>query len=118
MRISGKELDKKKQIYVSLQDIFGIGETSAKKICGTCHIDFNIKTSNITDEQSLSIQQEIEKHYMVENDLRNQLSKTLRLAEDIKLYRATRKRLGLPSNGQRTKSNCRTSRKMFGRRHK
>ncbi len=98
-RISGVDLPREKRIEISLQYIYGIGKTSAKKICGT---------KDLTDDEVRRIREAIEAAFKVEGDLRRETSMNIKRLMDLGCYRGLRHRKGLPVRGQRTHTNART----------
>ena len=109
VRILGVNIPDKKVIYVSLTEIFGIGVSTAKKICGKLKIDFNRKTNTLSDEELSNLRNEISK-YKIEGDLRQYISKRIAELKEIRCYRGERHKKCLPVRGQRTRSNSRTRR--------
>ena len=106
-RIVGVDIPNNKRVVISLQYIYGIGETTAKKILAATNIDENIRVKDLTEEQLGAIRQEITK-YRVEGDARRQVALNIKRLNEIGCYRGIRHRRGLPVRGQRTKTNART----------
>ena len=96
-----------KRVVVSITYIYGIGRTTAQKICKAAKVDENIRVKNLTEEQLSAIRQEISK-YHVEGDLRREVALNIKRLTEIGCYRGMRHRKGLPVNGQRTRTNART----------
>ena len=107
-RIAGIDLPKNKKIYISLTYIFGIGNSQSKKILDSIKIDKNLITHKLTEEQVLSIRNEISNNYLVEGALRSNVGRNIKRLIDIGTYRGFRHKKGLPVNGQNTKNNART----------
>ena len=107
-RISGIDLPRNKTIIISLSYIYGIGNIQSKKILESVGIDPKIKTNDLSEEQILSIRNEIAKNYLVEGELRSQVGRNIKRLIDIGTYRGARHKNGLPVNGQNTKNNART----------
>ena len=107
-RISGVDLPRNKSIVVSLSYIFGIGQFQSRKILDAIGIDYTIKTGDLSEEQILSIRNEIDDHYTVEGELRSQVGRNIKRLIDVGTYRGSRHKNGLPVNGQNTKNNART----------
>ena len=107
-RISGIDLPRNKTIIISLSYIYGIGNVQSKKILESVGIDPKIKTNDLSEEQILSIRNEIAKNYLVEGELRSQVGRNIKRLIDIGTYRGARHKNGLPVNGQNTKNNART----------
>ncbi|MGI6735150.1 MAG: 30S ribosomal protein S13 [Tenericutes bacterium ADurb.Bin239] len=106
-RIVGVDIPNDKRVVVSLQYIYGIGPTTAKKILAAVKIDENIRVKDLTEEELGAIRQEITK-YRVEGDARRQVALNIKRLNEIGSYRGMRHRRGLPVRGQRTKTNART----------
>ena len=106
-RIVGVDIPNDKRVVVSITYIYGIGNTTAKKICKAANVDEDIRVKNLTEEQLSAIRQEIAK-YKVEGDLRREVALNIKRLTEIGCYRAMRHRKGLPVNGQRTRTNART----------
>ena len=106
-RIVGVDIPNDKRVVVSITYIYGIGNTTAKKICKAANVDEDIRVKNLTEEQLSAIRQEIAK-YKVERDLRREVALNIKRLTEIGCYRGMRHRKGLPVNGQRTRTNART----------
>jgi small subunit ribosomal protein S13 len=106
-RISGIDLPKNKRVEIALTSIFGIGLKSAQDICKEAKVDVNTKIRDLSENEVLRIR-DIVSRYLVEGDLRRQLSQNVRRLQDIGSYRGIRHRKRLPVRGQRTHTNART----------
>ena len=107
-RISGVDLPRDKRIEIGLTYIFGIGRTSATKICAETGIDPSKRVKDLTDEEEALLRECIDKNYMVEGDLRRNVAMDVKNLMEINCYRGSRHRKGLPVRGQRSKTNART----------
>ena len=107
-RIAGVDLPPEKRIEIALQYIYGIGSTSAQKICATAGIDPTTRTKDLTDDEARKLREIIEADYKVEGDLRREVSMNIKRLMDLGCYRGLRHRKGLPVRGQRTHTNART----------
>ncbi|MCF7936234.1 MAG: 30S ribosomal protein S13 [Synergistales bacterium] len=107
-RISGVDIPREKRIEVALTYIFGIGPSSAGRILEATGIDPSTRTKDLTDQEAQSLRTEIENNYMVEGDLRRDITGNIKRLIEIGCYRGQRHRHGLPVRGQRTKTNART----------
>ena len=107
-RIAGVDLPREKRIEVSLQYIYGIGRTTAQKICEAAKVDVVTRTKDLTDDEVRRIRETIEASYKVEGDLRREVSLNIKRLMDLGCYRGLRHRKGLPVRGQRTHTNART----------
>ena len=107
-RIAGVDLPREKQIQVSLTYLYGIGPSTARKICGSAKVDPTIRTKDLNDDQVHHIREVIEQTLKVEGDLRRETSLNIKRLMDLGCYRGLRHRKGLPVRGQRTRTNART----------
>lgn len=107
-RISGVDLPKNKRGVIGLTYIFGIGNTSAKKILAEANIDENTKVKDWSDDNIKDIRQILADSYKVEGQLRSEIQLNIKRLMDIACYRGLRHRKGLPVRGQRTRTNART----------
>jgi len=106
-RIVGVDIPNDKRVVVSITYIYGIGDTTAKKICKDAKVSEDIRVKDLTEEQLSAIRQEISK-YKVEGDLRREVALNIKRLTEIGCYRGMRHRKGLPVRGQRTRTNART----------
>ena len=107
-RIAGVDLPKDKRIEIGLTYVYGIGRTSAKKILEATGINPDTRVKDLTDEEEAKIRECIDHHYVVEGDLRREISMNIKRLMEIGCYRGVRHRKGLPVRGQSTKRNART----------
>ncbi len=107
-RIAGVDLPREKRIEISLQYIYGIGKTSAKKLCEKAEVSAITRTKDLTDDEVRRIREAIEATLKVEGDLRRETSMNIKRLMDLGCYRGLRHRKGLPVRGQRTHTNART----------
>ena len=106
-RIAGVDLPNK-HVEISLTYVYGLGRTSARKICETTKIDPNKKMNDLSNEELAELRKVIESDYKVEGRLRSETALNIKRLMDIGCYRGLRHRRGLPVNGQRTRTNART----------
>ena len=107
-RIAGVDLPREKVIKISLTYIFGIGASSACKICDEAGVPQDRKTFDLDEGEVVRLRDTIEARYKVEGDLRRDQSQNVKMLMDIGSYRGLRHRRGLPVRGQRTHTNART----------
>jgi small subunit ribosomal protein S13 len=107
-RIAGVDLPREKTIGIALTYIFGIGRTSASKICEEAGVSTTQKTFDLDEPEVVRLRDVIEQKFKVEGDLRRETSQNLKMLMDIGCYRGLRHRRGLPVRGQRTHTNART----------
>lgn len=107
-RIAGVDLPREKPIGIALTYIYGVGRTSAQRICDAAGIPARTKTFDLDEGEVIKLRDEIERSYKVEGDLRREVNQNLKMLMDIGCYRGLRHRRGLPVRGQRTHTNART----------
>lgn len=106
-RIAGVDLPNK-HVDIALTYIYGLGRTSAKKICEMVKIDPERRINDLTNEEINELRKVIENDFKVEGRLRSETALNIKRLMDIGCYRGLRHRKGLPVNGQRTRTNART----------
>jgi len=112
VRILGNNLSNKKQIYIALTCIYGIGIPSSKRILLKLNIDPATKVSELNEANISSLRDFLEtEEFKVEGDLKRLISLNIKRLIDINSFRGRRHLKGLPVRGQRTRTNNRTSRK-------
>jgi small subunit ribosomal protein S13 len=109
-RIAGVTLPDNKCVKISLTYIFGIGESTSKKILKELSLDPEIRMKDISETDLNRLREAVEKKYRVEGDLRHEIKMNIRRLKEIGSYRGTRHSKNLPVRGQRTKTNNRTVR--------
>ena len=107
-RVAGVDIPSAKRTDVALRYIFGIGPKLALDLCKKCGIDPSLRAKDLTDEQVSKINVAIEQDYVVEGQLRRQISQNISRLREIRCYRGLRHMRGLPVRGQRTRTNART----------
>lgn len=109
-RIAGINLPQNKRIEISLTYLYGIGLTVSKKILKGLEINPDTRTKDLSEADVNRLRDLVEKNYKVEGDLRREVLSNIKRLKEIGCYRGTRHSRGLPSRGQRTKTNSRTVR--------
>jgi small subunit ribosomal protein S13 len=107
-RIAGVNIPTNKRVVIALQYIHGIGQRNARDIMEKVHIPDERRVSQLTDQEVLQIREVIDRDYVVEGDLRREVSMNIKRLMDLGCYRGLRHRKGLPVRGQRTHTNART----------
>ncbi|MGE5058179.1 MAG: 30S ribosomal protein S13 [Betaproteobacteria bacterium] len=107
-RIAGVDLPKSKRMEVALTYIYGIGRSSSRDILGKASVSLDLKSDDLTDDDTAKIRQVIEQEYKVEGDLRRDITANIKRHLDMGSYRGQRHRRNLPVRGQRTHTNART----------
>jgi small subunit ribosomal protein S13 len=106
-RIAGINIPPHKHAEIGLTSIYGIGRSTAQKICDAVGIAYSKKIKDLNDSDLERIRDEIAK-ITIEGDLRRELSMSIKRLMDLGCYRGFRHRRGLPVRGQRTRTNART----------
>lgn len=110
IRIAGVNIPENKRADVALSYIQGIGVSSARKILSQINIDPSEKISQIEEAKIEKIRVIVEKDYVVEGELRTEITQNIKRLKEIGVYRGLRHIKNLPARGQRTKTNARTKR--------
>ena len=106
-RIAGVNISANMHIRIGLQQIYGVGNTRALAICNNAKIAYEKKIGDLTEGELETIREELSK-FVIEGDLRREISQNIKDLRDSGCYRGIRHRKGLPLRGQRTKTNART----------
>jgi small subunit ribosomal protein S13 len=107
-RIAGVDIPRDKRVEVSLTYIYGVGRSTATKILKRAEINPDTRVKDLTEQEISRIREVLEGNYVVEGDLRRDLSMNIKRLMEIGTYRGLRHRRGLPVRGQRTRTNSRT----------
>ena len=110
IRIAGINIPDNKRIEIALTYVYGIGLSSSQKILKELAISVDTRVKDLTPDEANSLRDVIEKKYRVEGELRHVVKSNIKRLKEIGCYRGTRHQKGLPSRGQRTKTNTRTIR--------
>ncbi len=109
-RIAGVDLPREKRAEIGLQYIYGIGSSTSKKLLLQSSVNPDTRIRDLTDEEVNRLRELIERDLLVEGDLRRQVGMNVKRLMDIGCYRGIRHRRGLPTRGQKTRTNARTRR--------
>ncbi len=107
-RLFGVDLPKNKRMEIALTYIYGIGKSLSQEILKKADIDLNLKTDNLSDQDIRKLRDIIENDYVVEGELRKEVSMNIKRLMDLNVYRGIRHKRHLPVRGQRTSTNART----------
>jgi small subunit ribosomal protein S13 len=107
-RIAGVNIPTNKRVVIALQYIHGIGAGKAKEIMEKVGLPDERRVAQLTDAEVLQIREVIDRDYIVEGDLRREVSMNIKRLMDLGCYRGLRHRRSLPVRGQRTHTNART----------
>jgi small subunit ribosomal protein S13 len=109
-RIGGTDIPNKKKVLYSLTYVHGIGLTTSKKILNSTNVDPEARVEALSEDELNRIREFISNNYTIEGELKRIVSANIKRLKDIGAYRGQRHKLGLPSKGQRTRTNGRTRR--------
>ena len=107
-RIAGITLPPEKRIEVGLTYIYGIGRTTSQAILAKAGVDRNKRVAELNDEEVAKIRSIIQSDHKVEGAMRSEVQMNIKRLMDVGSYRGLRHRKGLPTRGQRTRTNART----------
>ena len=107
-RIAGVDLPREKRVEIGLTYIYGIGRKSANDILEKAQVNPDVRVKDLTEDEAGRIRKIIDQEYVVEGDLRREVSLNIKRLMEIGCYRGIRHRRGLPVRGQKTKTNART----------
>ena len=107
-RIAGVNIPTQKRVEIGLRYIHGIGPHTAHKIITQLAIDPARRVADLTESEVIQIREIIDRDFLVEGDLRREVSMNIKRLMDLGCYRGLRHRKGLPVRGQRTHTNART----------
>jgi small subunit ribosomal protein S13 len=107
-RIAGVNLPNQKRLEIGLTYIYGIGQPTARKIAASLGLSPDTKIRDLTDDEVTKLRNYIDTELEVEGDLRRERQQSIKRLSEIGAYRGLRHRRGLPTRGQRTKTNART----------
>jgi small subunit ribosomal protein S13 len=107
-RIAGVNLPNNKRLEIGLTYIYGIGPSTAQKVCDQLGLSRDQKVKDLTDDEVSKLRVYIDENLEVDGDLRRERSQAIKRLSEIGCYRGLRHRRNLPVKGQRTKTNART----------
>ena len=107
-RIAGVDLPKGKSVEIGLTYIYGIGRSTSQRILQSASVEANKRVAELSDEEVSRIRSVIQSDYKVEGSLRSEVQLNIKRLMDVGSYRGLRHRKGLPTRGQRTRTNART----------
>ena len=107
-RISGVVIPAEKQVQIALTYIYGIGPKFASTILAAAKIEPTTRVKDLTEAEEQKIREIIDSEYTVEGDLQRLVTNNIKRLKDVNAYRGLRHKAGLPTRGQRTRTNART----------
>ena len=109
--VAGVNIPDNKRLDIALQSIFGVGPVVAKRITADAGFSDNPKVRDLSEQDLALVRLSVDRSdHTIEGDLRREVASNIRRLVDIRSYRGLRHRSGLPSKGQRTRTNARTKR--------
>ncbi|MCS7260014.1 MAG: 30S ribosomal protein S13 [Anaerolineae bacterium] len=109
-RIAGVDLPRDKRVEVALTYIYGIGRHNCKDVLRMAQVNPDTRVKDLTEDEIARLREVIDKHFVVEGDLRREVQMNIKRLQEIQCYRGLRHRRNLPVRGQRTRTNARTKR--------
>lgn len=113
-RLQGHIIPEEKSIWIWLTKVYWIWLQRSKSLLLKLWVDFKIKTKDLTDEQQKLITNEL-KNYLLESDLKREISTSIKRLKEIKCYRWSRHTMWLPVRWQKTNKNWSTAKKLLWR---
>ncbi|MCK5211352.1 30S ribosomal protein S13 [Candidatus Parcubacteria bacterium] len=110
VRIAGVTIPNEKRVEIALTYIFGIGKVTSGIVLKSAKVDLNTRVKDLKEDDVNKLRTIIEKNYKVEGDLKREVVGNIKRLKEIGSYRGLRHQRGLPTRGQRTKTNSRSVR--------
>ena len=107
-RISGVVIPAEKQVQIALTYIYGIGPKHSSTILAAAKVEPTTRVKDLTEAEEQRIREIIDADYTTEGDLQRLVTNNIKRLKDINAYRGLRHKAGLPTRGQRTRTNART----------
>ena len=107
-RISGIVIPAEKQVQIALTYIYGIGPKHSRDILAAAKIEPTTRVKDLTEAEEQKLRDIIDNDYVTEGDLGRQVANNIKRLKDVNAYRGLRHKAGLPTRGQRTRTNART----------
>ncbi|HSW90865.1 MAG TPA: 30S ribosomal protein S13 [Candidatus Saccharimonadales bacterium] len=107
-RISGVVIPAEKQVQIALTYIYGIGPKHSRDILAAAKIEPTTRVKDLTEAEEQKLRDIIDNDYVTEGDLGRLVANNIKRLKDINAYRGLRHKAGLPTRGQRTRTNART----------
>ncbi len=107
-RIAGVNIPSQKKLGVALTYVYGVGKKVSTDVCEKANVDSNTRVNDLSESDIKNISDVIASSFLVEGDLRREVSGNIKRLKDLGTYRGVRHRKNLPCRGQRTHTNART----------
>src|SRR5947209_7438271 len=114
-RLAGVDIPNDKRVVISLTYIHGIGRTTSERLLRMANVNSDSRVKALSDEELGRLRQVLDrlsadKEILIEGDLRRDVAMNIKRLQEIGTYRGMRHRRGLPTRGQRTRTNARARR--------
>lgn len=107
-RIAGVTIPSEKQVHIALTYIYGIGKKHSRDILAAAKVEPTTRVKDLTEAEEQRLREIIDKDYTTEGDLQRLVVNNIKRLKDVGAYRGLRHKAGLPTKGQRTRTNART----------
>ncbi len=107
-RLLGVDIPNDRPTAIALTYLYGVGPKTSRDLCHKAGVDPQARARDLREDELGRLAHLLEKDYVVEGQLRRQVSQNVARLRDIGCYRGLRHRRGLPVRGQRTRTNART----------
>jgi len=107
-RISGVTIPSEKQVWIALTYIYGIGKKHSRDILAAAKVEPTTRVKDLTEAEEQRLREIVDRDYTTEGDLQRLVTNNIKRLKDINAYRGLRHKAGLPTKGQRTRTNART----------
>ena len=107
-RIAGITIPSEKQVHVALTYIYGVGPKFARDILAAAKVEPTTRVKDLTEAEEQKIREIIDNDYTTEGDLQRLVTNNIKRLKEVNAYRGLRHKAGLPTRGQRTRTNART----------
>lgn len=107
-RVAGVDIPDNKQLKISLQHIYGVGQITAAEIISKTSLNGDVRVKDLSENDLNELRKVIEESYVVEGELRQNVFRNIKRMQESRSYRGIRHKIGLPVRGQRTRVNART----------
>ena len=107
-RIAGVVIPAEKQVHIALTYVYGIGKKHSRDILAAAKVEPTTRVKDLTEAEEQKLRDIIDSDYTVEGDLQRLVTNNIKRLKDVNAYRGLRHKAGLPTRGQRTRTNART----------
>lgn len=107
-RIAGVVIPTEKQVQIALTYIYGVGPKFARDILAAAKLEPTTRVKDLTEAEVQRLRDVVDKNYTTEGDLQRLVTNNIKRLKEVNAYRGLRHKAGLPTHGQRTRTNART----------